>query len=401
MLRDTWPIVKLEDVCEVRRGSVITKKKATAGEIPVIAGGKQPAYYHNSHNRRPPVVTISASGAYAGFVNFFTEPIYASDCSTIQPISKDRISLMFLYLWLRYNQNKIYTLQQGGAQPHVYPRDLKKISVPIPPLAEQRKIATVLNKIQKNIKAKEELVRTTKELKKSTMKYLFTYGVNKEKTKQTEIGEIPASWEVKEIDSLFHLKQGKSLSSKDQTGRYLKPFLRTSNVFWGYLNLEKIDHMDIPLDIRDTLRLKENDLLVCEGGDIGRTAIWKNNLTECYFQNHIHRLRARSVKISFPLFYMYWMDLGVRMIKAYGSFGNRTTIPNLPGKRLLQFQIPLPPLSEQKKIASTLSKIDERIRNYEEQKQALQDLFKAMLHKLMTGQIRAHNLDIDTSEVEI
>ena len=154
--------------------------------------------------------------------------------------------------------------------------------------------------------------------------------------------------------------------------------------------------MDILPKNRASLLLQKDDLLICEGGDIGRTAIWNDELKECYFQNHIHRLRAKDKNITSSLFYMYWMDAGIRIFKVYGTFGNRTTIPNLSGKRLLQFPVPLPPLEEQKKIAGILQKIDERIKNYEEQKASLQDLFKSMLYKLMTAQIRLHNIPLLT-----
>ena len=169
------------------------------------------------------------------------------------------------------------------------------------------------------------------------------------------IQKIPAHWNIKEIEDLFELKQGKSLSAKNQTGLYKKPFLRTSNVFWGYLNMKKVDEMDILKREREPLMLKKGDLLVCEGGDIGRTAIWNEELKECYYQNHIHRLRAKGKNV-FPVFYMYWMDVAVRQLNIYGTFGNRTTIPNLPGKRLLKFKIPLPPLEETKKDCNGVAK---------------------------------------------
>ena len=252
----------------------------------------------------------------------------------------------------------------------------------------------MLSQVQQNINIKDQLIKATKELKKSVMKYLFTYGVKGDKQiKQTEIGQIPKSWNISTLDKLFDLKQGQSLSSKKQTGRHLKYFLRTSNVLWGHLDLLKIDQMDVLSKNRANLLLQKEDLLICEGGDIGGTAIWNEELKECYFQNPIHRLRVKDKNTS-SLFYMYWMDAGIRIFKVYGTFGNRTTIPNLSGKRLLQFSVPLPPLKEQKKIAGILQKIDERIKNYEEQKASLQDLFKSMLHKLMTAQIRLHNIDI-------
>ena len=214
--------------------------------------------------------------------------------------------------------------------------------------------------------------------------------------KQTEIGTVPKNWEVCTIEKLFDLKQGKSLSSKNQTGLYLKPFLRTSNVFWGYLSLTKVDEMDIPEKERKALSLKKEDLLVCEGGDIGRTAIWNEELEECYYQNHIHRLRAKEKNVS-PLFYMYWMDVAIRILNIYGTFGNRTTIPNLPGKRLLKFKIPHPPLPEQEKIAGILSQIQRAIEVQNELIETAKELKRSTMKQLFTCGIKGQK----TKQTEI
>ena len=101
---------------------------------------KNPAYYHNSANRQPPVITVSGSGAYAGYVNFFDQAIYASDCSTIQLKEISEADIKFIYWLLKSKQNQIYQLQQGGGQPHVYPKDLKVLKIPLPPLEVQQDI---------------------------------------------------------------------------------------------------------------------------------------------------------------------------------------------------------------------------------------------------------------------
>lgn len=260
----------------------------------------------------------------------------------------------------------------------------KEICIPCPPLSEQKQIAKTLSTIQGAIETQDKIIAKIRELKKSTMEKIFTKGLNGEKTKQTEIGEMPERWEIETIGNLFEMKQGKSLSAKKQTGKHLKPFLRTSNVFWGKLDLSKVDKMDILPDERKMLELEKNDLLVCEGGDIGRTAIWKGELGECYYQNHIHRLRAKTDNI-FPDFFMFWLQLAIQLKKTYGTFGNRTTIPNLSGKTLSQFALPFPPLSEQKKTVRILQSIDKKLEQHEAKKTALQDLFKTALDKLMKG----------------
>ena len=139
--RRRW--IALGDVCEVKRGTTITRKEVVEGDVPVIAGGQRPAYFHNQPNCVGPVITVSGSGAYAGFVNFFDTPIFASDCSTIQAISKE-VEIQFAYLFLKSKQEAIYALQQGSGQPHVYPKDIAKIEIPLPSLSEQKRIAVIL-----------------------------------------------------------------------------------------------------------------------------------------------------------------------------------------------------------------------------------------------------------------
>ena len=299
-----------------------------------------------------------------------------------------------------YNNGGTYELQQKttGIRNLSFSEYIK-ISIPIPPLPEQKKIAAVLFRIQQAVETQEKILSSLQELKKSTMEYLFTHGTKGEKTKQTEIGEIPESWDIDSIGNLFDIQQGKSLSAKNQTGKYLKPFLRTANVLWGRLDLASIDEMDINPEERDKLCLKRGDLLICEGGDIGRTAIWQAEITECYCQNHVHRLRAKSNN-SNSFFYMYWMYYAIKLFELYGVFGNRTTIPNLSQSRLKLFAVPKPGKDEQDKISGQLQIIDRKISAHKMKNKSLQELFNSMLNKLITGEIRVNDLDVEVKEVK-
>src|SRR5438132_13167212 len=109
----------------------------------------------------------------------------------------------------------------------------------------------------------------------------------------TELGVFPADWRVQRFDALFAVQQGKQVSKKNRVGENQRPFLRTRNVFWGRLDLSELDEMYFTDDDEKRLRLEPGDLLVCEGGDIGRTAIWRGELARCYYQNHLHRARLR------------------------------------------------------------------------------------------------------------
>jgi len=120
-----WKAQIFGDFTTARRGKMITRKDTEEGQVPVVAGGMTPAYFHNQSNVDGPVVTISASGANAGFVNLHFEPIWASDCSYI---SRTESEFPFAcYLFLKASQNRIYDAQHGGVQPHVNPGDLGRL----------------------------------------------------------------------------------------------------------------------------------------------------------------------------------------------------------------------------------------------------------------------------------
>lgn len=134
----------LGDICKFERGTTITKKEAVTGRIPVVASGQKPAYYHNESNRPANTITVSSSGAYAGFVNFWREPIYLSDAFSITPVTN--MNKRYLYHWLLSNQCVIYGLQQGKSQKHVYGKHMAKLMIPIPNRTIQNEIVKILDK---------------------------------------------------------------------------------------------------------------------------------------------------------------------------------------------------------------------------------------------------------------
>lgn len=167
-----WEVKHLGDVVAIRKGQLITSATKEIGEIPVIAGGKQPAYYHNVANRHGRTITISASGASAGYVALYNTPIFASDCSTIS--ESPHYSLGFLFYQLVLKQQVIYTAQTGGAQPHIHPVDVMPIEITVPPLPEQAAIAAVLSDMDAELPALEARRDKTRDLKQAMMQELLT-----------------------------------------------------------------------------------------------------------------------------------------------------------------------------------------------------------------------------------
>lgn len=142
---DGVQLVSLDSVCSFKRGTTITAKKAIPGEIPVIAGGQTPSYYHNEANRDGETIAVAGSGAYAGFVSYWDTPIFLSDAFSVEPCSNSKVMHKYLFYYLRHNQQKIYALQKGAGVPHVHGSDISKFKIPLPPLAVQKEIVEILD----------------------------------------------------------------------------------------------------------------------------------------------------------------------------------------------------------------------------------------------------------------
>lgn len=204
---------------------------------------------------------------------------------------------------------------------------------------------------------------------------------------QTEIGDFPSGWKIDRVDSVFEIQQGKQVSKKNRNGKNQRPFLRTKNILWNRLNLNELDQMNFTESEEIRLGLRPNDLLTCEGGDIGRTARWDGEVKVCYYQNHIHRLRAIDEQID-GQFAVFWFWYAFQIARLYFGRGNITTIPNLSKSRLAELPMAIPPLTEQKKIAHILSTVQRSIEAQERVIRITTELKKALMHKLFTEGLR-------------
>jgi len=168
-----WMKIKLGDICDIRKGQLITEKTAVGGEFPVIAGGINPSYFHDRPNRGKNTITISASGANAGYVSFHENPIFASDCSTIE--EKGTFNIVYIFFLLQLFQKKIFKLQTGGAQPHVYPEHLKPLELLFPQeVTEQDAIANILIDIDEELLGLEKQMNKHQLIKQGMMQKLLT-----------------------------------------------------------------------------------------------------------------------------------------------------------------------------------------------------------------------------------
>lgn len=196
-----------------------------------------------------------------------------------------------------------------------------------------------------------------------------------------------ADWPTTTIGDIFDIGSGKTMSSKVRTDAQPTPFLRTSNVFWDRIDLSKVDEMPMLPWEREDKSLRPGDLLVCEGGEIGRAAVWEGQAEGVSFQNHVHRLRRKSDDVD-PGFYAYFLQSAFTQLGIYEGAGNKTTIPNLSRSNLAALDVPKPDFDEQRNIRLVLKRVRRTMDLADNMVRVADELKRAAMHELFARGLR-------------
>ena len=202
---------------------------------------------------------------------------------------------------------------------------------------------------------------------------------------------INEAWNWRPLGELFEIGAGRTMSAAARNGEVKTPFLRTSNVLWDEIDLAAVDEMAIPEHELTGKLLRPGDLLVCEGGEIGRAAIWNGEREVMSFQNHLHRLRPLNGEVE-PRFYVYFLQAAFTQLGIFEGAGNKTTIPNLSRNRLAALEVPHPPLPEQRDISTALASVREAIKTHDRSAEVALELKRAAMRTLFTRGLRGEAL---------
>jgi type I restriction enzyme S subunit len=173
------------------------------------------------------------------------------------------------------------------------------------------------------------------------------------------VGRVPSHWTIAPVHARYNVQLGKMLDERRTTRTHLAPYLRNVDVQWDRVDVSHLPEMDFYPNERARLRLRDGDLLVCEGGEVGRTAMWRSELGECYFQKAIHRVRpVRSEEVS--RFFFYVMRAAAER-GVFAAEANPNTIPHLTATKLRHHRFPFPDGDEQHAIAAFLDREMARI----------------------------------------
>jgi type I restriction enzyme S subunit len=317
------------------------------------------------------------------------------------------IDNFFLFYQIALNKEQYKGLGIGSTFLEVNKRDTEKFEVLIAPLPQQRRIAEILSTLDEAIEQTEALIAKMQQVKAGLMHDLFTRGVTPdgrlrptreqapELFKESPLGWIPKEWEVALISEAFNIQLGKMLNKLAKTGKGSAPYLGNRAVQWDFVDCTEIEVMDFTASERVKFSLTPGDLLVCEGGDVGRTAIWRGEMEGCFYQKAIHRLRPKS-GAALPAFMLRFMRFA-KESGCFREFTSQSSIAHLTQEKLGAIPMLLPRPDEQSRIAKRFDAVDEQIQNEISKLAKLRDQKHGLMHDLLTGRVQASSTASDRS----
>jgi len=262
----------------------------------------------------------------------------------------------------------------GANLPRLDPERLRDYEVELPDLTEQRRITGQLEQADRLRRTRRYALELTDTFLPAAFLELFGDPVTNQ-----------MGWKISPFEEVAPSRLGKMLDANQQTGMHGRPYLRNENVQWERFDLTEVSVMDFDADDREEFLLSPGDLLICEGAEPGRCAIWRGQLPECYFQKALHRARpVLSKAIPEYLVHLLW-SLARR--GGLADYVTSATIAHLTGEKLKLMPIPVPPLPLQQKFAALVERV-ERLRAV--QREALRQaehLFASLLHRAFSGEL--------------
>ena len=258
---------------------------------------------------------------------------------------------------------------RGVAQKGIYLKQLSSLSINVPQMDEQRRIAAVLDKVSDLIAKRREQLDKLDELVKARFVEMFGDVIQNER-----------SWKQYIFSDIATSRLGKMLDAKQQTGKYEYPYLANFNVQWFRFELDNLNKMDFNEADQKEFELREGDLLVCEGGEIGRCAVWHNEIQHCYFQKALHRVRCNQ-RIIMSDYMAWWFKYNCDHNGFAAIEGAKATIAHLPGVKLKALKVTVPEIKLQEKFVAFLKQTDKSKLTIQQSLDKLEVLKKALIQQ--------------------
>lgn len=409
LIPSDWDVCRVHEICELGRGRVISQEEIdhNPGSYPVYSSQSKDEGvfgYLNSYDFEGEYVTWTTDGAYAGSVFYRSEKFNCTNvCGTLRAKNK-KLSMRYLALTLSIRTRR-YVSYVGN--PKLMNNVMGEIFIPLPSRQEQHDIAEILNKFDRAIALTETHIAKLKKAKAGLLHDLLTRGIDEngelrdpiqhpEQFKDSPIGKIPVTWKLSSVEFEFDIMTGFTLGQHRQPKNHPRKYLRVANVQRENILLDDVLKLEANDDEFNARRLEKDDLLVVEGHanplEIGRCAIVTEEAVGLTHQNHLFRLRSRSINSQFALLWLnsewtrsYWRCL----------CGTSSGLNTINQKILNALCIVLPDELEQKAIVNYVETQKIKLIVKQAYLEKLQLLKKGLMSDLLTGRVR---VKIESSE---
>ena len=336
--------VKIGDLTKIKTGKLDANASSEDGQYPFFTCSKEPLKI-STYSYDCECVLVAGNGDLN--VKYYNGKFDAYQRTYIIENNSDgKLYMPYLYLFMEEYVEELRRQAIGGVIKYIKLGNLTDAMIELPSVEEQRNIVKILFKAKQILEQREIELEKLDELIKARFVEMFGDVIHNSK-----------KWQVCLFAEITSSRLGKMLDAKQQTGRNSYPYLANFNVQWFRFNLENLNKMDFDEKDRAEFELREGDLLVCEGGEIGRCAVWHNELQPCFFQKALHRVRCNH-QIILPDYLAWWF----RYNCDYGGFsalaGAKATIAHLPGAKLKQLQVAVPPMELQEQFAVFVAQTD-------------------------------------------
>lgn len=365
-----WKIQSLGEVCNIRSGKKDVNEGNPAGKYPFFTCSKD-VHYSDSYSFDTEAILVAGNGV-VGETKYFRGKFEAYQRTYVL----DQFTVFAPYLFLFLKGTLVAALNKhvaGSTMPYIRKGALENIEIPLPLLFEQHQIAAVLGVVQRAIEQQQRLLALTAELKKTLLHQLFTQGLRGEPQKQTEIGPVPESWEVVMFEDFALLQRGFDLSKSEfRQGPY--PVVGATKT----------------IGFHDKYNVKGPGVTVVRSGSsAGMPQFVPNN-----FWAHNVVLFVKNFHDHNPKF-VYYKIQHLDLTK----YREGVAVPTLNRNSFRLIPVAVPLRDEQDEFVRILDAVEAQESIHLRKQAALSDLFRTLLHQLMTAQIRVHDLDLPELEI--
>lgn len=304
-------------------------------------------------------------------------------------IYNDTVHPKFVFYFLKskdFNDQK-NELATGTTQVSINDGNVKKIKIPVPPFNEQSRIVAKLNKLFEQLDIINASLDKIPVLLKIFRQQLLTQAVNGKLTEEWRKGKDLKEWNIKTLKEIGSARLGKMLDKAKNKGK-LFDYLRNTNIRWFDIDFNDLYQMKVEDKELPKYELLFNDILICEGGEPGRAAIWKYDRKKIIFQKALHRIRLNNEIV--PEYFLYHLKVDASSGKLNQHFTG-TTIKHLTGKEFAKYKISVPSFIEQQEIVNRVENLLEKANSIEGQynllKKKIKNLPQSILHKAFKGEL--------------